>query len=84
MWIRKVFSCVAVSYAALAYAVLYAILNSSTKYLYLSQKSRGKCRKNKCECLILYQKHNVGPVCGTVFRSLKWTAFKIGFIKKLG
>lgn len=44
---KESFLCVAVSYAAMVYTVLYAILHSSSKYLYLFQKSGGKCRKKK-------------------------------------
>lgn len=48
MWkYKKSLIYVAFSYAALAHAVLYAVLHSSTKYLYLFQKKGGKCRKNK-------------------------------------
>lgn len=75
---KKSFLCVAVSYIALAHAVLYAILHS--KYLYLFQKSGGNAGKISTdtgitfECLMLHQKcifGHLGPVCGTVFLSLK-------------
>lgn len=66
-----------VSYTAMAYAVLYAILHSSTKYLYLFQKvgeNAGEIITGTgitFECLMLYQKYHLGPVRGTAFLSLK-------------
>lgn len=46
MWkYKKSLIYVAVSYAAVAHAVLYAVLHSSTKYLYLFQKKWGKMQE---------------------------------------
>lgn len=78
-----------VSYAAMAYAVLYAILHSSTKYLYLFQKSGGNAGKISTdtvitfECLMLYQKHHLGPVCGWHFSTSNDLLFKLVLLRSL-